>query len=73
MQRRRTCKSSILGIIKMKIYFVFFTNFVITSAIPQFRKLTDLASTGLFETETLPDYFGFDLDDFDAADRHDIE
>ena len=40
---------------------------------PQFRKLTDLALTGLVENEILHDYFEFDVDDFDVADRHDLE
>ena len=41
----------------MKIYFLFF---IITSAIPKYRKLPEVA----VQMETLPDYFGFDVDDF---------
>ena len=41
----------------MKIYFLFF---IITSAIPKYRKLPEVA----VQMETLPDYFGFDADDF---------
>ena len=54
----------------MKIYFSVLT---LTFAIPQFRKLTDLALTGLIEPETLPDYFGFEIDDFDGAELLNLE
>ena len=41
----------------MKIYYLFF---IITSAIPKYRKLPEV----VVQMETLPDYFGFDADDF---------
>ena len=41
----------------MKIYYLFF---IITSAIPKYRNLPEVA----VQMETLPDYFGFDADDF---------
>ena len=43
----------------MKIYFLIF---VMTAAIPKYRKLPEVA----IQIETLPDYFGFDIDDFDG-------
>ena len=55
---------------KMKIYFLVLT---LTFVIPQFRKLTDLALTGLIEPETLPDYFEFEIDDFDGAELLNLE
>jgi len=41
----------------MKIYFLIF---VLTAEIPKYRKLP-------FVIETLPDYFGFDIEDFDGV------
>ena len=38
-------------------------------AMQQFRPLEDLALTGLFDIGLkTPDYFGFDIDDFDGAE-----
>ena len=44
----------------MKIHFLFF---IMTSAIPKYRKLPEV----VVQMETLPDYFGFDVDDFDGV------
>ena len=50
----------------MKIYFLYFS---MTVAIQQFRPLEELALTGFFDSGLkTPDYFGFDIDDFDGAE-----
>ena len=47
----------------MKIYFMFF---IIIAATPKYRTLPEVTQK-VIQMETLPDYFGFDVEDFDGV------
>ena len=56
-------KLKIYSSIVMKIYFIFF---IIIAATPKYRTLPEVTQK-VIQIETLPDYFGFDVEDFDGV------